>query len=539
MNEQAISRRDFLKTLGATAAVGLAAPLARAAAAPAGTPAKRPNILFCIADDASFPHMGAYGCKWVKTPAFDRVAREGVLFTQAYTPNAKCAPSRSCILTGRNSWQLEAAANHSPQFPAKFGLYTEALAAGGYHVGFTGKGWAPGEARTADGKPRQMTGKPWQRRKSPPPTTGISNCDYAANFKDFLAARPAGAPFCFWYGGFEPHRGYEYGSGVEKGGKKPGDVDHVYKYWPDNETVRTDMLDYAFEIEHFDCHLGRMLDLLEQRGELDSTLVIVTADNGMPFPRVKGQAYEQSNHLPLAMRWKNGIAGAGRTVDDFVSFIDFAPTFLEVAGIAEQNAKMQPITGRSLSDVFKAGGSGRVVAARDHVLIGKERTDVGRPRDEGYPIRAIVKDGWLYAINMAPERWPAGNPETGYLDIDGGPTKTEVIKARRDPKTIEYWRLSMGKRGNEELYHLAEDRDCMVNLAGRDEHRATLEKLKAQLMAELRAQGDPRVVGGGEKFDQYPYADPKQVHFYERYMSGEKMNAGWVSPTDFEKIEEK
>ena len=83
-----------------------------------GTPARsRPNILFCVADDASYPYMSAYDCRWVQTPNFDRVAKEGILFTHAYTPDAKCAPSRSCILTGRNPWQLEAAGNHDPFFP--------------------------------------------------------------------------------------------------------------------------------------------------------------------------------------------------------------------------------------------------------------------------------------------------------------------------------------------------------------------------------------------------------------------------------------
>ena len=98
------------------------------------------NILFCIADDASFAHMGAYGCSWVETPGFDRVAEEGILFTRCYTPNAKCAPSRSCILTGRNSWQLEEAANHWPHFPAKFKTYPETLMEHGYHVGLYGQG---------------------------------------------------------------------------------------------------------------------------------------------------------------------------------------------------------------------------------------------------------------------------------------------------------------------------------------------------------------------------------------------------------------
>jgi len=499
------------------------------------SPRPRPNILFCIADDASWPHMGAYGCSWVKTPAFDRVAAEGILFTNAYTPNAKCAPSRSCVLTGRNSWQLEEAANHIPYFPAKFKTYAEALAEHGYHVGHVGKGWAPGDPGTVDGKRRELAGPAYSSKKSPPPAKGISPCDYAANFRDFLAARPAGEPFCFWYGCYEPHRAYEYGSGAAKGGKSISDVSDVPPFWPDNETVRNDMLDYAFEIEHFDRHLGRMLRALEEIGELDDTLVLVTADNGMPFPRIKGQEYEYSNHLPLAAMWKTGIKAPGRTVDDFVSFIDFAPTFLELAGVDRAAAGMQPCQGKSLTDVFSSPKSGVVNPARDHVLIGKERHDIGRPHDWGYPIRGIVKDGFLYLENFEPSRWPAGNPETGYLNCDGSPTKTECLQARTQPGMERYWQWCFGKRPVEELYRISADRQCLDDLAARPEYQEVKQSLRAQMVRELKAQGDPRMFGRGYVFDQYPYADENQQGFYERYLRGEPLKAGWVNPSDFEK----
>ena len=115
---------------------------------------------FALSDHQSWPYAGAYGTEWVKTPGFDRVAREGLLFHKAYTPNAKCAPSRAAILTGRPSWQLEEAANHMPFFPTKFTSYVEALdRKGGYFVGSTGKGWAPGIANDASGTPRQLVGK--------------------------------------------------------------------------------------------------------------------------------------------------------------------------------------------------------------------------------------------------------------------------------------------------------------------------------------------------------------------------------------------
>ena len=533
MKHEGLSRRGFLKVLGGAAVL----PAFSTLAAP-GAEASRPNILFCIADDASWAHMGAYGCSWVKTPGFDRVAREGILFTNAYTPNAKCAPSRSCILTGRNSWQLEAAANHWCYFPAKFKTYAEALPEHGYHTGFTGKGWAPGIAGKIDGRPRQLAGKRYQARKLTPPTRAISGNDYAGNFADFLDAKPQGQPFCFWYGGHEPHRGYEYDSGRTKGGKKLDQIDRVPRHWPDNETVRADMLDYAFEIEHFDKHLERMLDALEERDLLDNTLVVVTADNGMPFPHVKGQKYEYSNHLPLAVMWKKGIRSPGRKVDDYVCFIDFAPTFLDVAGLTAEQVGMQPITGRSLTEIFTSGKSGQCVRQRDHVLFGKERHDVGRPNDAGYPVRGIVKDGYLYLHNFEPDRWPGGNPETGYLNCDGSPTKTECLQARRSAETKRFWTFSFGKRPVEELYEIREDPECITNLADRDDLQVVKARLKNQLFQELREQGDPRMFGKGHVFDEYPYRDRKTTDFYERYMSGElkEKAAGWVNPSDFEKL---
>ncbi|MHB9007610.1 MAG: sulfatase family protein, partial [Limisphaerales bacterium] len=294
----------------------------------------RPNILFAIADDWG-PHAGAYGTRWVRTPALDRVAREGLRFTHAYTPVAKCAPSRAIVLTGRHAWQNGEAGNHLAFFPPELKSWPEVFMERGWHMGFTGKGWAPGIARDANGKPRLLTGQPFNRRQAKPPTPAIGNNDYAANFIDFLEAAPADTPWCFWYGATEPHRGYEFQSGVNRGGKQLADLDRVPAYWPDHETVRHDLLDYAFEVEHVDRHLGRMLAELERRGLLDRTLIIVTSDHGPPFPRMKGYAYPDSNHVPLAIRWPGGVKAAGRVIEDFVDFTDLAPTLLEVAGIAE------------------------------------------------------------------------------------------------------------------------------------------------------------------------------------------------------------
>ncbi len=496
-------------------------------------PARPPNILFAIADDWGV-HGGAYGTKWVRTPAFDRVARDGILFSNAYTPNAKCAPSRASILTGRNPWQLKAAANHVCYFPPEFKGWGEALAEKGWFVGHTQKGWGPGVATNNAGQLRQMTGRAFNQRKAKPPTTGISDNDYAGNFEDFLDAGPRDRPWCFWYGALEPHRGYEFGSGMAKGGKKIAEIDQVPGCWPDNDTVRNDLLDYAFEVEHFDRHLGRMLATLEKRGLLDATLVIVTSDHGMPFPRMKGNAYAGANHVPFAVMWKGGITRPGRVVEDFISFIDLAPTFIELAGLTWAETGMAESPGRSLTELFRSDRSGLVNPARDHVLVGKERTDIGRPHDWGYPIRGMVTRDWLYLHNFESSRWPAGNPETGYLDCDGGATKTHILAAGRQNPADPHWGLCFGLRPGEELFDLRTDPDCLRNLAQASSSASTRSLLKSALFEELKQQGDPRLLGQGEIFDQYPHASPGHAGFYERTMRGEKLKAGWVSETDFE-----
>jgi N-sulfoglucosamine sulfohydrolase len=496
-----------------------------------GIASNRPNILFTISDDQSFPHASAYGADWVNTPGFDRVAEMGLLFNRAYTPNAKCAPSRSIILTGRLSWQLEAAVNHVVFFPDKFKTWMEALGDAGYVTGYTGKGWGPGDPGTLHGKLRELTGPLYIGKTEPSPAKGISNKDYAGNFESFLDQRDEDKPFSFWYGGHEPHRRYEYGSGVAKGGKSLGDVDRVPGYWPDDEIVRNDMLDYAFEVEHFDRHLSSMLQSLDRRGLLENTIVIVTSDNGMPFPRSKGNNYEISHHLPLAISWPAGIKNPGRKVESLVSFIDYAPTFLEAAGVEAEEVGMQPITGKSLFPIFMDEVS-NPESFREFLLVGKERHDAGRPNNQGYPIRGILEGDYLFLRNFETSRWPSGNPETGYLNTDGGATKTLILNYGQNPETMHWWKTNFGKRVSEEFYNLKSDPDCIVNLAERGDQTIKRD-MAAKMYSLLTHQGDLRMFGKGHQYEDYPFSTPAQQDLYERYMAGEPIEAGWVNQSDF------
>jgi arylsulfatase A-like enzyme len=399
-------------------------------------------------------------------------------------------------------------------------------------VGYTGKGYSPGKAFKEDGSKRELLIKDFSSLKTTPPTKEISNNDYAGNFGAFLKASED-KPWAFWLGFTEPHRAYEYGSGVAKGGKKLQMIDRIPKYYPDSDTTRHDLLDYAMEIEYMDSHVASVLKTLEETGQLENTLIVFTSDHGMPFPRVKGNQYENANHIPFAVMWKNGINHPGRIVHDYVNMTDLAPTFLEAAGIEAKKSGMRPISGKSLFNIFKSEKSGQIDATRNFQLVGQERHDFGRPKDVGYPVRGIHKNGFLYLRNYEPDRWPACNPETGYLNCDGGAVKTMLLANRRKGIDTYYWKLSFGKRAAEELYDVSKDPDCINNLTQNAKYQAIKKAMEKEMEAKLLAQGDLRMQGYGQLYEQYPGAEING--FYERFMKGEKFKLGWVNASDFEK----
>lgn len=442
----------------------------------------RPNIIFAIADDWGWPHAGAYGDPVVETPTFDRIAREGILFHHAYVSSPSCTPSRAAILTGQHHWRLEESANLWSTLQTKFPVYPDLLEDAGYFVGYTRKGWGPGRLAPG-GRTRNPAGDEYE------------------DFETFLAERPDGRPFTFWFGSQDPHRAYERGSGAANG----IDLDAIDlpAHFPDSAEVRGDVADYYFEVQRFDREVGEILQLLEEAGVLERTIVVMTGDHGMPFPRCKGNLYDCGARVPLAIRWP-GVVRARREVDGFVSLTDLAPTFLESAGVDPPAA----MTGTSLLRILRGSASGR-----DHVLIGKERHVPCQeaPESGGTPMRAIRTRNYLYIRNFAPDRWPAGTPDwenafieaSWYGDVDNGPTKTYMIENRnRYPELFE---LSFAKRPAEELYDLRDDPGQLDNVAADPAYADVKAELSQQLLEALKETEDPRALGRGELFDDYPY----------------------------------
>lgn len=442
----------------------------------------RPNILFCLSDDQSWPHASAYGEPVIKTPVFDRVAKAGALFSQVYCAAPSCTPSRSAILTGQDFWRLGEGGQLFGTLPAKHPVYTDLLAESGYHVGYMLKGWAPGNV-TAGGRKSNPAGPQYK------------------SLAEFFEKAPEGKPWCFWLGSRFPHRPYKKGSGV-MAGMDPAKVG-VPAFLPDTPEVRSDLCDYFLAIQRFDQQVSEILDQVEHAGQLDNTLIVVTSDNGMPFPRAKANLYDCGTREPMAICWPKRMSG-GRKIDDFVNLTDLAPTFLEAAGVEIPKA----MTGHSLMGILTSRASGIVEPARDAVITGRERHAWCRIGGTGYPGRMIRTRDYLYIRNYQPDRWPPGDyrmvtNEGHYGDIDNSPSKNFMIEFKDEcPRLFD---LAFNLRPKEELYDCHTDPDQLRNLAADPAHREILKKLSERLTAYLKASGDPRETTGEAPWDNWKY----------------------------------
>ena len=441
--------------------------------------ADRPNILFCIADDWGAPHASIYkNDPVVQTPAFDRIAREGALFHNAYVSSPSCTPCRNSLMTGQWHWRLKAGANLWGTLPQDVETYARILKAAGYHTGSWRKSFGPGklEGKFLEGHPAGKV--------------------YRKGFDQFLEDRPdKETPFCFWLGASDPHRDY-----VKESGKKSGmnlDLIKPFPCFPDTEEVRSDIADYYFEVQRFDSDVAKAIAKLEEIGELDNTIIVVTGDHGMPFPRCKSNLYDSGTRVPLAIRWGRTIKG-GQEFRNFASLIDLAPTFLAAAGLEIP----KDMTGLNLLPALTTGDDDKL---RPYILAGKERHVVCQeaPNRGGYPSRMYRDHQYLYIRNYEPESWPNGTPHwekatikgVWYGDTDNGPTKLFIVENKdKFPKS---YKLCFAKRPAEELYDLKKDPDQLVNIAAESPDIA--KKYSELLTAELTATNDPR--HGGEPFD--------------------------------------
>lgn len=441
--------------------------------------AAKPNVLFIVADDMSM-NAGVYGDQTISTPGIDGVGKDGVVFDHAYCTASSCTPSRASILTGMYPHQLKEGGNLWGTLPVGYPTYTRILAENGYQIGLTGKGWGPGDF-TVGGYKENPAGPDFK------------------NFAAFLNTSDKTKPFCFWIGSHDPHKPYE--SDLKKSVKFNLDALHVPAWLPDNGIVREDLMDYYAAVKRFDQTVEEAIALLKKNGQYDNTLIIVTSDNGMPFPRVKANAYDASTNIPLVMRFGKNFKSGRRT--EFVSLSDIASTILDAMNVKPSGA----VGGKSLLPLLVTGAKD---PRFDLVFTERERHAFVRENNVSYPMRAVRTNQYLYIENLKPERWPAGDPKSGqatgaFGDIDAGLAKQFLVENRANPAYQQYVGWSLEKRPAIELYDLIKDPNQLKNVAGDKQYAKVKLEMGAKMSIWRKKTSDPLLLSKGDIFDTYPY----------------------------------
>ncbi len=498
----------------------------------------RPNIVFLFADDwgrhaSIYREIDGPGTvnDVIDTPNFDALAREGVLFRNAYVSSPSCTPCRSSILAGQHFWRTGTASVLRGTWDSNLPSYPLLLEANGYHMGFSYKGWSPGspanapfggsrteyvEAGIKFRKFSQTASRMVAEGKSAEDAKQVMYDEARQNFRDFLADRRAGEPFCYWFGPKNVHRKWTAGSGQKLWGMNPDKLKGIMPpFLPDVHTVRQDLNDYLGEAQAFDASIGVIIDVLKDIGEYKNTIIAISGDHGAPgFLHGKCNLYDFGTQVPLLLIGP-GIQG-GRVVDDLVSLPDLAPTFLEAGGVAPPAV----MTGKSLWNILGSAGEGQVDPERTQVYMGRERHYItARDGNLPYPQRAIRTKDYLFIINFKPDRYPMGDhyklnggPEPSVKkltestkvtipDEDSGPTKAWIVSNRKEAAK-PFFEHAYGKRPVEELYAVKQDPYQMNNLAALPEYIPVVEKLRARLLEELSSTGDPRMVDDGKFYEE-------------------------------------
>lgn len=446
--QSSIPRRRFLAataTAGAAAGAFLASQSAQASQVPAGSSAALPNIVFLISDDHSVPDLGCYGNPHVRTPRLDQLAREGMRFNNAFVASPQCSPNRSAIFTGCTPHTINTSRLHTPMPPWETTVL-DLLRKRGYFTGIFRK---------------HHQGEDFEKKLD-------FYGDNKAPFSAFVEKLPAGKPFFLQFGSTDPHRPYAPGAVTPP--HDPAKVT-VPPYLPDDPAVRKDLALYYDEIARFDTECGQLLDLLRSRGLLENTLVVVTGDNGLPFPRAKGTLYDPGIQVPMIAWWQGNIAPGG-VRDELLSHVDLTPTWLAAAGI-DVPAKVQ---GRSFLPLLR----GEAYEARDAVYSERNWHDTYDP------MRSVRTANFKLIFNA--------RPELGYRpswDLEDSPTWDAIQRwSRRGGLTQQQSRILESSRAALEFYDLRKDPNEFDNAIDRNELEAEVLRHRHLLSQWMHATYD-------------------------------------------------
>lgn len=410
-----------------------------------------PNIVIIIGDDIGYGDFGCYGNRFIKTPNIDRIAENGIKFTNVYLTTSSCSPSRSSIISGRYPHNTGAAELHTP-LPAGMVLFPRLLKNAGYYVAASGK-WHLGDHAKADFDAVNEKGNEIGE--------GGENRWLAA-----LKERPKNKPFFLWLAALDAHRPWKTN---EFDGANPPENIIPPPYLANTLTTRKDMGRYYDEITRFDHYVGLIEKELQLQGVLDNTIIIIMSDNGAAYPRAKTRVYDSGMKTPLIIRWNKSYIKKGSTSNSLISAVDIAPTMIEIAEV-----KSSPtFQGKSFVPVLKSPEAPfRNYAFSEHNWHDYEAME-----------RMVRSKDFLYVLNLRPMLSNQGPADA----VSSVPFND--LKALRDSGklTIAQADIFLKPRPTEELYDCRTDQMQLVNLASSPQYQQEIGRLR-KIMVQWKEQ---------------------------------------------------
>ncbi|MFN7937951.1 MAG: sulfatase [Bryobacteraceae bacterium] len=445
------------------------------AASQAGAATTLPNLVFILSDDHSVPFMGAYGDPVIQTPNLDRFAREGMRLDKMFTAAPQCVPSRTAFLTGRSPVACRMGRFTSP-LPADIPTLPELLRRKGYFTGVCRRWFhldGPANPGPVSTKIFDEHGvRTWDKRVDWLDKNSRRD-QTEAKINEFLDKAPKHRPFFLWVNFNDPHHVWD-----RDAIPKPHDPKklRVPAYLPDLPGVRDDLGRYSDEVARMDSEFQTVLNVLENRGFKENTLIIFMGDNGLAFPHGKGSLYDPGLNVPCLARWPGKIK-PGTSSAALASGEDVTPTFLDAAGLSPLPA----MSGKSLLPLF----TGKTDKHREYIFAARNvhggATFTAETKANSFDLsRCVRNERYKLIFNCTPqmEYWP--------VDSAADPGWQDILKAHQAGKLKpEHERIYFGKRAVLELYDLQADPNEFHNLAGKPEYAAIQRQLGIALQEKM------------------------------------------------------
>ena len=442
--------------------------------------ADKPNVLFLLSDDHSYPYLSCYGDANVRTPVLDKLAGEGIKFRRFFTSAPQCVPSRAAYLSGRSPVAARITRFSSP-LPRDVVTFPEVLKQeAGYYVGVVGRSYhLDGSGKGDDGLGKFLVDGGY---KTFPDRFDVvqsgSDAQAVEQAAAFLEGRPKGKPFCLWVNFSDPHHPWSAPSSYRPDPATLKLPAHV----PDLPGVREQYADYCAEVNRVDETAGKVLALLDRLGLAKDTLVVFAGDNGQALPHGKGSLYDPGCNVPFVVRWP-GVVAPGGDSSALLSGEDLGPTVLAAAGLKPAAG----MTGVSFLPVLK----GAAPKSRDYVFTergshGGAPVAVGMS-NSGYDLsRAVRSERYKAIYNCTP--WLPYGP----VDSAGGSAWQSMVKQHAEGKmaaglTSTYFTTP---RPVYEFYDLEKDPAELNNLSGRPEVAEAERALRLEMAKKMIADFD-------------------------------------------------